>query len=78
MAEKTADELLLSDANDVYALNTKMILNAQNRRLDVAKEFARRIRRLRNPNPAFYRNASQILALDSNQPPAYNGPVGPK
>jgi len=77
-ARQAAEELLQLNPGHTLALTVKMAIAFQDGNLTQAKEYAAQVRSTANEGSEPYRMASNILALDPNQPPAYKRPAEQK
>jgi len=77
-ARKTADEVLQAAPEHVPSLVVKMLLSRDDANMAEARRYAKEVCRLAERQSRAYRVASEILAVDPNQPPASQGPGEPK
>jgi hypothetical protein len=70
-----AEELLAVDPQNVPALSVKMLVSLHDRKLPEARAYALQIQSLAEEQSVPYRVASQVLAMDPNEPA---GPAEPK
>lgn len=77
-ARKMADEVLKANPEHVPSLVVKMLLSRDESNTTEARKYAADVCRLAEKESRGYRVASEILAIDPNQPPTYKGPGVPK
>ena len=73
-----AGEVLQATPEHVPALVVKMLISRDEANMAEARRYATEVCRLAEKQSKAYRVASEVLALDPNQPPAYKGPVEEK